>query len=259
MAVSRHNVWETLQVGGGGRIGWWVDRVLITLILASAAAITYESLPDSLRWTRQLELFDWLATSVFTVEYLGRIWSCSEDPRYTGLKGRLRFALSPLMLLDLLAILPFYLGIVMDLRMLRLFRLVRLLRLAKAGKYSSGLALIFAVLRRKREELVMSLSIMLAMIFAASCLMYQLESEAQPEHFSSIPAAFWWAVVTLTTIGYGDVYPITTGGKIVTGLFALLAIGMVALPTGIISSGYIEALHDSKSTKTCPHCGKPTQ
>jgi voltage-gated potassium channel len=139
----------------------------------------------------------------------------------------------------------------------RLLRIFRLLRLLKLGRYHSSLGLLGKVLKNRREELTISLVLVLMLVVVASTLMYALEHQAQPKAFSSIPAAMWWGVVTMTTVGYGDVYPVTAAGKLVAGLSLLLGVGLFALPAGILASGFSEELGRERPMPVCPHCGKP--
>jgi voltage-gated potassium channel len=171
--------------------------------------------------------------------------------------------LSPLTLLDMLAILPFYLPINLDLRFLRALRLFRAFRLLKVGRYNSSLKLIRNVFIDKREEIVLSLSMMAILLLFSACLLYFIENKSQPQAFSSIPAAMWWAVTALTTVGYGDIYPITPLGKLIASIIAISGIGMFALPAGIISSGFVESIQRRKQEHIrqddvihCPHCGE---
>jgi voltage-gated potassium channel len=159
---------------------------------------------------------------------------------------------------DLLAILPTLLmwgGV--DLRVLRVLRLTRMLRLAKLGRYSKAVQTLGQVVRLKREELILSLVLMLFMLVVASSLMFMVESQQQPEAFSSIPATMWWTVMTLTTVGYGDVFPITTAGKLLASGIAVLGIGLFALPAGLVASAFVELRgRQQPHASTCPHCGK---
>ena len=145
-----------------------------------------------------------------------------------------------------------------DLRFLRTLRLIRILRILKINRYTKSLNLIVCVLKDKKSELAVTGFIMLLLLIFASFVMYNIEGEKQPDAFPNILAAFWWAVATLTTVGYGDIYPITGLGKFISGLIALMGIGLVALPTGIIGSGFMDRLKSDKKDeeKTCPHCGK---
>jgi len=147
-------------------------------------------------------------------------------------------------LIDLLAILPFYLPMIipLDLRFIRAIRLLRLFRIFKIGRYSKSLNVLKDVIRNKKEELVLIIFVVLIMLVIFSSLMYFVERDVQPEAFASIPHAMWWAIITLTTVGYGDVYPITVLGKILGAMIAFLGIGMFALPAGILGSGLIEAI-----------------
>jgi len=203
--------------------------------------------------------FEFASVAVFTIEYVLRVWSCTVSPGYAGaIRGRLRFMLTPLAIIDLVAILPFYLPLAStNLLFLRSVRLFRFLRIAKAARYSKALQAFGAVISRKKEQLVVAFVLLsLALVFASS-VMYFAESEAQPEYFSSIPAAMWWALETLTTVGYGDVYPVTTLGKLVASAVAILGIGVFALPTAIIGSGFVEEFQERHSRQgICPHCGK---
>lgn len=211
------------------------------------------------RYGQLFATFDVFCVGVFTVEYVLRVWSCTVDERYSRpIRGRIRFMLSPYALIDLIAIFPFYLPIVLGEqgaeRMLRIFRLFRLLKIAR---YSNSLTLITNVFRRKAEELLITVLVMSIWLIFVSSLMYYVERAAQPEVFSSIPAAIWWGIVTLTTVGYGDVVPVTPVGRALGATVALLGIALFALPAGIVASGFVEELERRRQgPQYCPYCGE---
>lgn len=235
-----------------------IDLFIMGLIVLNVVAVileTVETVLASYRWA--FEAFDAFSVGVFTIEYLLRMWSCTADGRYSRpVRGRIRFFLTPLALVDLIAILPFYLPLVTTVD-LRVLRAMRLLRLFKLGRYSTSLQTLGNVLRKHRGELVVTLFVLLIMLVIASTLMYFAEHRAQPDAFSSIPAAMWWGIVTLTTVGYGDTYPVTGVGKLLGAVIALLGIGMFALPAGILGSGFAGEIDRRKEEGgVCPHCGR---
>lgn len=207
-------------------------------------------------------LMDSITVTIFVIEYIIRIWTCNLHKNYHHKNythpfwGRVRFALTPFLLVDLLAFLPYLINLVLpgllfvDLRFLRLFRIIKLVR------YFRSLRMLARVVRRKQEELTMVLALILIVLFVFSTLMYYVENAAQPDKFSSIFASMWWAVITLSTVGYGDICPVTNLGKILSGFISILGIGIFALPTAIISTGFAQVLRDSKKTFSCPHCGR---
>ena len=211
------------------------------------------------RWGWHIIAFDAFCVIVFTIEYLTRVWCCTVDERYSApVRGRLRFMASPYALIDLMAILPFYLPVVIGehgaARLLRIFRLFRLLKIAR---YSNSTSLITDVFRRKSQELVITVFVMSIWLVFVSSVMYYIERDAQPEVFTSIPASIWWGIVTLTTVGYGDVVPVTPLGRALGATIALLGIALFALPAGIIASGFTEELERRRRGKQfCPHCGE---
>lgn len=209
--------------------------------------------------TRLLDYFEIFSVVVFTVEYLLRLWTADLDERYEGgsFRKRIRFVFSTYGLIDLIAILPFYLPLILpiDLRIVRILRITRLIRIFKLGRYSTSMKTISSVLKETRADLGITLFIAFIMLVLASTLMFYIESDVQPDKFASIGHSFWWAVATLTTVGYGDVYPVTAMGKILSGAIALIGVGIVALPTGIISSAFVEKISKKKKTCTCPNCG----
>ena len=170
-----------------------------------------------------------------------------------------------LAIVDLLAILPFYLALApfpgVDDVDLRIFRAVRLLaRVARLGRYSSGVRTLLRVIEDKRSELVTVVLLLLVLLVMASSLMFFAEKEAQPDKFANIPQAMWWSIITLTTVGYGDVFPVTVGGRIVAGVIAIVGIGLFALPAGILGSGFLEEIQSRTSAiRVCPHCGEEIQ
>ncbi len=205
--------------------------------------------------------FEVVSIAIFTIEYILRIWTCTEDPKYSSpIMGRIRFALKPMLIVDLVSFLPFYLPLHgLDLRFIRVIRLFRIFRLLKMGRYTQSLNKLSRVIRSKKEELLITLFSGCILLVFASTLVYLVEKDAQPDVFSSIPNALWWGVVTLTTVGYGDIYPKTLIGKVLSGAIAVLGIGLFAMPAGIIASGFAAELQREKEEKEimiCPHCGK---
>ncbi len=220
-----------------------VNAFLICLIAVNVLAVILESV-DSLGRAYG-DLFTWFeifSVAVFTVEYAIRLWICTDDPRSRfahPVFGRLRYALTPMAIIDFLAIFPFYLTffVTLDLRFLRVFRLLRLLKLTR---YSPAAELLWAVLYNERRALLSASLFMIVLLVFASSMMHIIENEAQPEAFGSIPAAMWWGMATLTTVGYGDVTPVTPLGRLLGGLVTVLGVGMFALPAGILASGFAQ-------------------
>jgi len=186
-----------------------------------------------LRLLRAAETF---TVIVFSIEYVARLWS-SDRP--------LRFALSPLGIIDLLAILPFYLALGVDLRSLRAFRLFRLLRLFKLARYNDAMDRFRRAFVMAKEELALFFGAILVLLYLAALGIYYCERVAQPEAFSSVFSSLWWAVITLTTVGYGDVYPVTVGGRIFTFFVLMIGLGVVAIPSGIIASALSKVRENS--------------
>ena len=236
------------------------DIFILSLIVLNVVAIVLETVEFVYEMSPFFfRSFEVASVLIFSVEYLLRIWSCTASSNYASpVYGRIRFALTPLALIDLLAILPFYLSFLdLDLLFIRALRLFRLFRIAKLSRYSLALQTFGRILSAKKEELLTTLFFLFLLLLFASSLMYFAENEAQPEHFSSIPATMWWAIVTLTTVGYGDTYPVTGPGKFLAAVIAILGIGMFALPTGILGAAFVEEIQNRKiSSKLCPHCGK---
>lgn len=258
---------ELLTPRHGGRTGRSVDWVIITLILGNVAAVVLETVPAlHARYGTFFRGFEILSVAVFTLEYAGRIWTAPENPGYEApVTGRIRYASRPVLLVDLLAILPFYAAgvVALDLRVLRAFRLIRFLRLLKIARYSRSLRLLVRVVRRKRPDLLIAVAVNAVLLTVASSLMYFVEHDVQPTEFSSIPATMWWGAITLTTVGYGDVVPVTPQGKVLGAVVAVLGIGLFALPASILATGFLEeALRDEPEfepefePERCPHCGE---
>lgn len=238
------------------------DIFIITLIALNVIAIMLVTIKSlAAQYTTFFRAFEIFSVMIFTLEYILRLWSCTSDKKYKDpVRGRIRFSLTPLAIIDLLAILPFYLPMLLpfDLRFIRAVRIFRMFRLFKMGRYSTSMKTLGNVLKEKKEELLITAFVVGILLVIVSSLMYYVENKAQPEAFSSIPAAMWWGVATLTTVGYGDVYPVTTLEKFLGAVIAILGIGMFALPAGILGGGFVEEMQKKrdKQQKTCPHCGK---
>ena len=262
----KKRIYENLEVAApGDHSSKLFDIFILSMIASNAVALVLETVdPFYERGSVFFKTFEAVSVLIFSVEYLLRIWSCTVSAKYAlPISGRLRFAATPLAVIDILAILPFYFSYLgasllgADLRFLRAVRLFRMFRLAKLGRYSVALRTLGAVLADKKEHLLLTLFILALLLLGASSLMYYAENGAQPEQFSSIPAAMWWAVATLTTVGYGDVCPVTGIGKMVAAVIAILGIGMLALPTSILGAAFVEEMQNpQRRPRECPHCGR---
>jgi voltage-gated potassium channel len=255
----------------GNRASLIFDGIIISLVLLSVLATIVESFKDfEAAYHEYLYAFEVVTICVFSVEYLLRLFSAPAKYKYER-RGvsYLRYIFSPLAIIDLLAILPFFLPFLGlgDLRLLRLLRVLRIIRLLKLKRYSRSLGLVGQVISEKRDELLTTLLLAQILLIIAATLMYYIEGEENP-NFPNIIDTLWWAVVTMTTVGYGDVIPTTGLGRLLNGVIALLGIGIVALPTSILSAGFLEKLQEAKKLRKrhthknaypydyCPHCGK---
>lgn len=244
----RRHIFEIIEIGSGGHsVGRFFDIFMIILILLNVCAVALETVPAIAEpYKVEFLYFEIFSLFIFILEYLLRIWTAIEYRADPGGQGRgrfrFRFALSPLMIIDFIAIAPTiifsFLGL--DLRFLRVFRFLRLFKLMR---YSPALSSLASVFYEERRALIATLIIMLGLVLFASSIMYYLEREFQPEAFGSIPSAMWWAFATLTTIGYGDVVPISTWGKVFGTIVMVLGVGVYALPIGIIASGFANEIH----------------
>ena len=243
------------------------DIIIIGLIIINIGMVIAETFDLSDRIRHLFSVLEAISVAVFTLEYALRVWTADLiRPQMAPAKARLRFIFSFMALMDLLAILPFYVPFIIpvDLRVLRTLRVTRLLRLFKVNRYTTALTTIGKVFKKKAPQLVASMLIVGLLMLISAVLMYNIENAAQPNVFENAFDALWWAIATLTTVGYGDIYPITAGGKILSSVIAVLGICLVAVPTGIISAGFMETIdhaeskpepaHDEKCY--CPYCGK---
>ena len=265
----RQRVWELLDVSEDPQSGvadWdWVDVILLVLILLNVLAVILETVQSlQLRFGTAFWAFEVFSVGVFSVEYAARIWACTADPRYRQpIIGRLRYVSSFGGVVDLLAILPFYVSLAvpaaaLDLRILRVLRLLRFARVLKLGRYSDSLGRMKRVIGARRGDLGVALAAVGVVLILASSAIYYVEVDTQPDVFTSIPAAMWWGISALTTVGYGDITPVTPLGKFLGGIIQLLGIAIFALPAGIIAAGYEEeSRRNAPGPGICKSCGRP--
>lgn len=266
MKRIKRRTWEVLGADNHDpkdRLNTVVDMFILVLIVLSVLAVIVESV-DSIhtryeKYFYNLELF---VVVVFVVEYLLRVWSCTEDEKYSNqITGRIKFLFNPMSLIDLAAFLPFFLAPYImnlaggDFLTIRLFRMGRVFRLLKAARYIESIGLFHRVALQRKEELVLTGFIMTMLLIISSSIMFALEHSVQPDKFPNIPFTMYWSVTTFTTVGYGDVTPVTPLGKCFSSVIQIIGIGLFALPTAILGSAFHEELQKKKKQCKCPQCG----
>jgi voltage-gated potassium channel len=242
------------------------DCIIISLIISNIVIVifdTFENIPGNI-----LKIFNFIEITsiiIFTLEYIARIWTAIYIyPDRKHIVAQIKYAFTFKSLIDILSILPFYLPFlfpVKNLIFLRGMRLLRIMRLFKLNRYTGALTKIRKVLKRKSYLLFCSFSVGIILMLLSSVLMYYIENDDQPDVFENAFSGLWWAIATLTTVGYGDIYPITVLGKILGAFIAIFGIGLIAVPSGIISAGFVEQISDKKEKNDdkknyCPYCGK---
>lgn len=243
------------------------DSFLVILIILNVVSVFLETFTIPFFLKKILNVFEVFSITVFTIEYVLRVWTATFIyPNVNPFLARIKYIFSFMALIDLVSILPFYLPFVfnVDLRILRTLRLFRLLRIVKVNRYTYAIQKVLEVIKNKSTELISSIFVIFILMLISSVLMYSVESPVQPEVFKNGFSGLWWAVATFTTVGYGDIYPITDIGRFFSAIIALLGIGLVAVPTGIITSGFMEANSNEETAKDsleeqkhfCPYCGK---
>ncbi len=246
LAAARANVHRQLDPRAWPRAGLSpVNKILVLLILVATASAILETEPAvAVPYGAIFAAAEVTLGIVFLIEYLARLWSVAEDRgKASALARRMRFVFSPAALLDLAVVVSSLVPMVgLNAAALRLVRLIRIARLAKLGRMSAALANVSRAIWLRRFELGFTLALASVILIIGASALHWLEGGLQPDKFGSIPRALWWAVVTLTTIGYGDVYPITAAGKIVASLLAIAGIGLIALPAGIMAGAMHEAM-----------------
>ena len=246
----------------GDRLDVAVHYGLLAIIVTTIVALVVGTMPVvEARWGVALRRFDLAVGVVFAAEYAARLWTAPVDARYAdGWRGRWRWVRSPLALLDLVALVAIlFPQLGLDLRQTRLVRLFALLRIAKLGRFGQSVTMTARILRTHREDLLVAGGTIALLLLVGSTLVYFAEHDAQPDKFSSIPHTLWWGIVTVTTVGYGDAYPVTLLGRVLGGTLAILGIASFALVTAILGAAFVEELRRIRELRgevQCPTCGQ---
>lgn len=246
----RKKIWVLLEPAKENDVlSKFVDIFLLVLIFLNVLMVILETVDDLfLQYNKLFRIFEYFSVLIFSLEYVGRIWSCVEDKHFTNnLRVRIKYLFSFSSLIDLIAIAPSLLAFIFPSVDLRFIRVLRIFRFLKFSRYSSSINNLLTVIWNQRKSFGAAFFILFIMLIIASSGMYLVEKDAQPEKFGSIPQAMWWSIVTLTTVGYGDVYPITTLGKFFGSAIIILGIGTVALPSGILASAFSEHTRRSQN------------
>lgn len=245
----RHYFYNFLEQSNSSPLARSVSVLLMLLIMCNVVAVIIAS--DRVIYTDLQVVFDsfeLFSIIIFSTEYILRVWVCAEDSRYSSsITGRLKYMLSPMAIIDLVAVLPFYLGVFFNIDT-RFLRVLRLFRIFKLSRHFSAMSVLLTVIKNELATLVSAIFIMLVLVVLASAGMFMVERDVQPDAFGTIPRAMWWATITLTTVGYGDVIPITVMGKILGVIITILGVGMAALPAGIIASGFTREVNKRRDT-----------
>ncbi|MDG1827488.1 MAG: ion transporter [Henriciella sp.] len=254
----RKKLYQQMEQGARDKSGLsFINLTIITLVLLSFLALALET-EDTLGpiWQNGIAVFNLIIVGIFAIEYLARLWVAGENPEYRGVRGRLRYMVTPYALADLIAFLPELLWVLLTPagqgdEILMVLRVLRLARLAKLARFVPAFDVLGATVQRAGAQLLTTLAMALALVYVSAVALYFIEGVGgqQQENFGSIPRAVWWAIATLTTVGYGDVYPVTPLGRVFASVIALAGIGVVALPAGVFASAFSDELREREVSK----------
>ena len=242
-SFNKRKIFNIIQLSNGNIYSRWFDIFIAATIFLNLFATIFSTFDESLKYKNLLFTIETITVIIFTIEYLLRVWTAEYlYPKLSVSKARMAFIFSFFGIVDALTIIPFYLPTSFTSGMIafRMLRVIRIFHLFKVNKYYDSFTVITDVLKEKKNQILSSVFLILVLMIASSMCMYSIEHEAQPEVFKNAFSGIWWSVSTLLTVGYGDIYPITTLGKIMAIITSFLGVGMVAIPTGIISAGFVE-------------------
>ena len=254
MNNKKKRIFDIIQIGYVGDVASRTFDIAITAaIIINLFIAIFDTFEQSIPYQPVLDVIEWITVIGFTIEYILRVWTAEYlyPNKCTGI-ARIKYIFSGSGIVDLLSFLPNYLPVFFPAGAVafRMFRVIRILRIFRVNSYYDALNVITEVIRRKRDQILSSVFIIVMLIIASSLCMYSLEHEAQPEVFKNAFSGIWWSVSTLLTVGYGDIYPVTVLGKMFSIIITFLGVGMVAIPTGILSAGFVEQYSlIKKSTK----------
>ena len=254
----RHRLYEQMEPNARHRTGLSpFNLFIVILVLLSFLALALETEPTmSENWMQAIQFFNVAIIIIFALEYLLRLWVAGENPKYRGLMGRVRYVFSGYAMADLIAFLPEMLWLLLapegaSQQVVMVLRVLRLARLAKISRFIPAFDVLGATLSRAGQQLFTTLAMAMALVYISAVVLYFVEGVGgqHQESFASIPRAIWWAIATLTTVGYGDVYPVTPLGRFFASVIAIAGIGMVALPAGVFASAFSDELRERENAK----------
>ena len=251
MKDIRNRIFNIIEIGNKNDIpSSLFDGFIVTVIMLNLTVTLMQTFDQLAPYMFLLNVIELITIIIFTVEYILRVWTAdylypAEEKKY---KARIRFVFSAYGLIDLFTIIPYFLPLIFPSGAVafRIFRVIRIFRLFKINAQYDAFNVITSVIKEKKNQLISSMCMILILMTASSLCMYSLEHEAQPDQFKNAFSGIWWSVSTLLTVGYGDIYPVTVAGKIMAIIISFLGVGMVAIPTGIISAGFVEQYTELK-------------
>lgn len=255
---TQEYLYTILEEPEKNKIAYWINVSLYILIIISIVSLMLSSVKEyHLEYKVLFTNINNAIMSIFILEYILRVYASGKLIAYNGLKGKLKYAMTPYAIVDLLTILPFMIiGFGIDTAFIRSLRLLRVFRLFRIKEYASFIQKIQKIVISQKEEFSVLLFFTLLILILLSFIIFEVEHDAQPEIFTNIFQTFWWAVATLTTVGYGDMYPVTSMGKLITAIISILGIAFIAIPGGIFASEFMNSISKKEDIddKACPKC-----
>jgi len=234
---------QIINESSGGKTSLFNKICGVTIFISIFLAVIITENSIDYKFGDQIDFLDWIIGALFCVEYCCRLWVAPLEKKYgRGFKGFLRYVFSPMAIIDVIAIVPSFIGVRAELKILRIIRLLRILKIGRSEKFKQSIYHFNYALRSKSQELQISIFYTVLLLLISSTLMYLAESSIQPGLLGSIPRCLWWSITTVSAVGYGDSVPVTVIGKTIASITSLMGIAAIAIPTGILASGFSESI-----------------